>query len=142
MPGCFYDGEWQNGQQHGSGMLYTSNGLVFKGKFQRGVAQCQKGIMVFPDGAYYEGQISNNGFNGRGKFISSQVTYDGEWENNRPYGQGTETFRDNSIYRGNFKMGKKEEKGVFTWSANNKKYDGNFKNGEMHGRGTLSIPSS
>jgi len=123
-------------------MLYTSNGLVFKGKFKGGVAECQKRIMVFPDGSYYEGQISNNGFNGKGKFISSQVTYDGEWKNNRPDGQGTEIFKDTSTYTGNFKLGKKDQKGVFTWLSNNKKYDGYFKNGEMHGRGILSIPSS
>ena len=33
MPGCFYDGEWQNGRPHGSGKIYGRNGIYYQGAF-------------------------------------------------------------------------------------------------------------
>ena len=38
MPGCFYEGSWKKGKQHGKGRIFTTNGVYFEGVFTHGIA--------------------------------------------------------------------------------------------------------
>lgn len=66
--------------------------------------------------------------NGKGKFTHRNVySYDGEWENGAPNGNGVETYEDDKIkYQGSFVSGFKEGKGEYSWEDNNNKYIGKF----------------
>lgn len=96
LPGSYYVGEWRTGKQHGKGVLMTSTGIYFEGYFNSGVAECEDGLMVFPDGSTYRGQFKNNAFNGYGIFThriqkadkEGRTTYAGEWVDNKPHGRG------------------------------------------------------
>ncbi len=67
MPGCFYEGEWEKGKQHGKGKVYATNGIYFEGEFDQGLATGIDGLLVYPDGSYYRGEFSQNSFNGKGR---------------------------------------------------------------------------
>ena len=55
--------------------------------------------------------------------------YEGEIENGKPNGQGTETFPDGSKYIGEFKDGSLNGQGTYTWSDGGK-YVGEWKSGK------------
>lgn len=63
-PTIYYRGEWLNGRQHGKGEVYSKNGLYFVGKFKSGSADCDNGLLVFPDGSYYKGAFRENKLEG------------------------------------------------------------------------------
>ena len=63
--------------------------------------------------------------------------YEGEIENGKPNGQGTETIPDGLKYVGGYKDGKKNGQGTGTW-YNGDKYVGKWKDGEEHGQGTIT----
>ena len=60
--------------------------------------------------------------------------YSGEFKEGKREGQGKYTWKTNSIYEGQFKNDNFDGKGVFTW-ANGEKYIGDFKNGVKEGKG-------
>ena len=115
---------------------------------------------------YYEGQIVNNKFNGRGKIVTEKevfegdfkdglkeglgelrnsidgkLIYKGNYQNNLKNGLGIEFYEDNSVYSGNFKNNLKHGKGKLELSAE-KKYIGEFKENRIEGFGTFIFSSS
>ena len=65
----------------------------------------------------------------------TQPKYNGQVENGKPNGQGTETSPDGDMYEGKYKDGKKHGQGTYTWS-NGDKYVGKYKDGKRNGHGT------
>lgn len=140
MAGCFYDGEWSKGRPNGRGCLYGKNGIFYKGSFVAGVATCEEGLFIYPDGSYYIGHFKDNTFHGLGKFTHKPngTVYDGNWRDDRPNGRGVEYYPDTSRYEGDFKDGKKHGEGKYTW-ADSKIYKGQFVDGHIDGKGQLLI---
>lgn len=63
-------------------------------------------------------------------------TYTGGCVNGKAHGQGESKGRDH--YKGEFKEGKANGKGIYTW-ANGSKYEGESKDGNRHGLGKLTL---
>ena len=68
-----------------------------------------------------------------GIFISS---YEGEWKDGKPHGQGTES-QSSYVYEGGWKDGIKNGLGTFN-KANGDIYVGELKDGKFNGQGTFS----
>lgn len=61
----------------------------------------------------YAGDCKKGKANGKGKAVGTD-TYEGEFKNGVPDGEGTYTWSNNSIYTGKFVKGLKEGKGIMT----------------------------
>ena len=75
------------------------------------------GIREYIDGSYYEGDFSNNLFNGEGRYLLKDGDkYIGGFLNNLRHGKGKYTFSDGSYYIGdwynNLRTGREAYKSV------------------------------
>tara|TARA_Y100001970_G_scaffold222520_1_gene273719 strand:- start:8320 stop:8820 length:501 start_codon:yes stop_codon:yes gene_type:complete len=117
----------------------------------------------FPDGSFYEGEMKDELFHGKGFFKDSNFEYVGEFENGIFEGHGEIKYLDGTKYIGDFEKGE-ESYGTLlmsngnkyegewkcrTWygkgnlefkdiHGNKKKYIGYFENGMMHGKGQIT----
>lgn len=74
---AIYVGQWKNGQRHGRGKQYWS------------------------DGSFYEGYWRNNMANGKGRLIHADGdVYEGEWKNDKAHGKGFYDHTDGARYEG------------------------------------------
>ena len=85
-----YEGEFENGQRHGSGKLMTSEGVtVQEGNFRRGIfVGATHGRVEYPGGDYYEGCLSASGKpHGDGQLFNPDGTLlsEGNWSNGRQH---------------------------------------------------------
>eukprot|EP01025_Chloroclados_australasicus_P032684 TRINITY_DN3312_c1_g1_i2.p2 TRINITY_DN3312_c1_g1~~TRINITY_DN3312_c1_g1_i2.p2 ORF type:complete len:868 (-),score=148.82 TRINITY_DN3312_c1_g1_i2:719-3133(-) len=72
------------------------------------------------------------------KFASGD-TYDGQWKNNRPEGEGKYVWVDGSDYVGQWKGGTKHGYGTYRWPSG-AVYKGEWFEGYMHGTGRFDAP--
>lgn len=103
----FYKGEWQNGKQHGRGIMVGNNGVVVEGTFEddhsTGFAEIKYeddnvlkayvgdvqndgphgyGALFWKDGSLYWGQLKNSQINGLGVYVDVNGTkQSGLWQN-------------------------------------------------------------
>ena len=84
----------------------------------------------------YKGETKKNftGLYGIYYNYEKQITYEGEWLNNRKDGIGMETYRDGSKYLGEHKNGLKHGLGTYFW-ADGSVYEGEWKYNLMDGYG-------
>ncbi|WP_442947531.1 protein kinase domain-containing protein [Nostoc sp.] len=88
-----------------------------------------KGVMIFKNGSRYAGEFKNNKRNGCGIYlylpnrISYKYNYVGQFVNDKFEGLGKITWKDGKEYRGNFKAGNCEGKGILIFA------DGSSKSG-------------
>ena len=75
-----------------------------------------------------------------GTYAVDGEQYVGEWKDDKPHGQGTNTFADGSEYVGEYKDGNRHGQGTFTF-ANGDKYVGEWKDDKPHGQGTFTFAS-
>lgn len=106
-----------------------------------------KGIYIFSNGDYYEGEYLEGEFHGFGKYVqhinkstNEVTTYIGQFKNNYKHGQGKELYADGSEYQGEFKQDKWDGKGLLIGFDRlpgilTSKYIGFFKNGQFEGFG-------
>ncbi len=93
--------------------------------------------LVFDDGTFYMGEISDSLFNGQGKCIYPDgVIYEGSWKDGLWDGYGKVVYPDGDIYTGNFVKHKKEGKGTYFYNSG-AKYEGEWKNDMFNGEGRL-----
>jgi len=95
----------------------STGGFMYK-KICEENQQNGQGIITYPNGEKYVGELKD------GKF----------------HGKGTITYPDGSIYVGEFKDDKKNGQGTFTF-PDGYKIVGEFKDGVPNGQGTLTLPS-
>ena len=84
----------------------------------------------------YKGETKNNFTGLYGIYYNSekQITYEGEWLNNRKDGIGIEIYKDGSKYLGEHKNGLKQGVGTYYWKDGSI-YEGEWKNNLMDGYG-------
>jgi len=105
----------------GEGTETWKNGTIYSGVYCKGV-KCGKGKMTWLDGKnepneIYEGEFSNNMFNGYGVYDwSKKRKYSGEWKDGKMHGNGTFEWKDGRVYIGSFKEDLKEGFGEFKWN--------------------------
>ena len=81
-----------------------------------------------------DGCVFGDCLNGRGKFVNSYLTYEGNWKNGVKEGQGMLKTYIGEVYTGEFKNNKYNGKGKF--DSGTSVYEGDFVNGKKEGKGT------
>ena len=129
--GSKYFGEKLNGTRHGFGKFSYADGGVYEGFWDSGEMK-GPGMLYYPDGLLaYEGDFSQNCFNGQGKVYNQRPS-----PLSRPF-----DFRNfNDVedhwekYEGEFKEDLKEGSGTL-YLANGEKFIGEFKQDMVCGSG-------
>ena len=156
--GNLYKGNWNNKlEMEGFGNYILKKEKIFiEGIWNKGILKY--GRIYYPNGDIYEGEIRNNLFNGKGKFIYKDNTiFEGDFIHGEKGNYGKIIYNDKSYYEGQLKNGIPNGKGEFKWingiyykgyfnygkiegegeikSQNGSYYIGNFKNNIFHGKG-------
>lgn len=136
--GNIYYGEWNdNFEMEGYGKYYLKEEKVFaEGIWEKG--ELKHARIFYPNGEFYEGEMSNSSYNGKGKFISvDKDEYIGEFVDGEKDGEGTITFGDDgTVYSGKFIKNNFNGYGKMKWS-NGLEYNGNFNDNYLEGNGVL-----
>ena len=140
--GGWYTGQWDNGQKVGVGVgkIVYSNGSVYEGEFLDG--QCHgTGKITYSTSAVYEGGFKNGELHGQGTYSNANgATYSGGWDSGEKSGKGIgKEFYDNGYYDGEFYDGKRHGQGTYVWSSGSQ-YTGQWVDGERTGYGTYTWP--
>lgn len=128
-----YEGDWVCGQCSGHGTYKFADGSSYTGEWVSGApsgngifAHCPGDVMSVKSGGVsnyrYVGVWDSPGLpNGRGRFEATaddesgrQISYEGNWSNGLPSGEGKATFGNKSTFKGTFRLGKPHGKGVKT----------------------------
>ena len=136
LSGDKYDGEWYQDKRHGRGDL-----LVILGK------------IIFKDGGLFDGEFENDETNGEGTFTDKWSNVygvtdktEGSFRKGELFGNGKAILKNGDEYRGEFKSGKFNGKGVMIYkmlSGYNQTdkesgtYKGEWKNGIRSGIGEM-----
>jgi hypothetical protein len=100
-----------------------------------------RGVITWPNGDKYEGQVENGKYNGRGVLtLPKGWKYDGEYKDNQMHGRGVATWANGQRYQGHFENGKYNGRGVLTF-PDGRQYDGEWKDGDEHGQGRFTKPN-
>ena len=101
-----YDGDRKNGQRHGNGVLFYSNGLCYEGEFKEGTRHGY-GVLKFNHIEIYNGDWHHDEMEGQGKIrncaiinkkksacsiqsaLGKWISYSGEFKTSRFEGSGT-----------------------------------------------------
>lgn len=133
-PNYILIGMWKDDKFSGWGRESCSNGDVFEGRFENGVIN-GKGIFLDSKKNKYIGDFKEMKRWGKGKLVTKEIFYEGEFLDNKLNGKGYIKFLKNELeYSGTFKNDRIEGKGIFKWK-NGDKYEGEVKNGQIHGLG-------
>ena len=126
-----------NNKEDGFGIQYfPESSAKYVGKFLNGkrIDYC-----IFEDKSkfyIYKGTIKKNftGIYGIYYNYEKQITYEGDWLNNRKEGIGIEKYKDGSRYEGEHKNGVKHGIGIYYWEDGSI-YEGEWKYNLMYGYG-------
>ncbi len=100
-----------------------------------------KGVLTFPSGSRYEGELRHNRMNGKGVLVyANGDRYEGEFLDNNFNGKGKHTWTGGGVYEGAYVLNSKEGYGIFSYS-NGDIYKGQFKSDLYNGEGTLYLVS-
>ena len=87
------EGQWEDGEQHGHGIL-TYPGGQYDGEWQNGEKHGNGSETIGSDETYV-GEYKNGTFNGQGTYTyADRGTYVGEWKDGSKHGYGTWIFPD------------------------------------------------
>lgn len=130
-----YTGQYKWGKRWGVGKAVNTRGGQYEGQWDRGVREGFARI-IKPNGDTYEGIFKNGQFHGKGTMyiFHSRVKTQGDFKNGQPQGYCIEEYVDGSKYEGIILKGKKEGKGKFTFKDKSV-YEGDFKNDVAEGKG-------
>ncbi|EFA03382.1 radial spoke head 10 homolog B [Tribolium castaneum] len=94
--------------------------------------------IIFTNGNVYEGTISKQTMNGKGRYIWNDGTvYEGDFVDGFPTGKGEMTLPDLSHYEGEFNQGLFHGHGFLNIVSTPTFYSGEWRNGCKHGQGWL-----
>ena len=102
-----------------------------------------RGVMIYNNGARYEGEWKDDKKNGKGIFISSHyfncennigLKYEGEFNNDKFEGYGKALYSNGDKYEGEWKNNKQYGKGTLT-NIGGTKYEGEWIDGIIEGNG-------
>ncbi|NRB63647.1 MAG: caspase family protein [Saprospiraceae bacterium] len=138
--GARYEGDFENGNITGLGVLYYPNGDTYIGNWRNQVRQ-GKGRFRFASGNEYLGEFDRNLMQGYGVMTYANGNrYEGQWKANLPFGKGTYTLATGGKYVGYFVNGRFEGQGTMYY-GDGSYYQGEWKNNERHGEGALVMTS-
>ncbi|KAG7351879.1 phosphatidylinositol-4-phosphate 5-kinase [Nitzschia inconspicua] len=137
--GASFDGSAKMGKKDGRGVHTWADGKVYNGHYFNG-KENGFGTLTLPDGVKYRGQFLNGIKEGYGIMLWKTRTYDGEWVQDKPHGQGRVVWSNGAIYTGQFQAGKYHGLGVYVWPSG-KKFVGRWENGVKNGHGLYTWPN-
>ena len=83
----------ENQVRNGYGRKTYSNGTVYEGEFQEGVAD-GRGTFYYTNGSVYQGDVKNGSFEGRGTLrYAGGTVYEGTFQNHQFHGRGRIRYR-------------------------------------------------
>jgi hypothetical protein len=133
--GNLYIGQFEKGVAHGVGLLNV-NGTIFLGKFAEAKKQ-GRFIVSRPARRMINNEFYTDDAVDYTKAASFEDSFEGmRNDQGQRHGQGTAIYSDGGKYVGEFKNGYRHGKGTHTWSGN--KYVGESKEGKQHGQGTAT----
>ena len=138
--GNIYEGEWnENFVMDGHGKYFLLEEKVLaEGIWEKG--ELKKARIFYPNGEFYEGEMNNSCYNGKGKLINeNKDIYEGEFLDGEKNGKGKINFFNGDIYEGDFSKNKFHGYGELSLE-NGLKYKGNFFSNFLEGKGVLSFP--
>eukprot|EP01012_Entosiphon_sulcatum_P022082 TRINITY_DN2699_c0_g1_i1.p1 TRINITY_DN2699_c0_g1~~TRINITY_DN2699_c0_g1_i1.p1 ORF type:complete len:197 (+),score=16.21 TRINITY_DN2699_c0_g1_i1:171-761(+) len=99
-----------------------------------------KGTMRYANGTVYDGEWKEDKWEGQGKYIGTEYSYEGEFSDNSFHGFGRMFwFRSRDSYEGEFLTGERNGTGTYKW-ASGASYTGLWENGRKHGKGVYTYP--
>ena len=134
----YYIGKYLNGLRSGKGTLYYGNDHIkYEGDFSNDKFE-GNGRYNYEDGEYYIGQFLNGLRNGKGTLYygNGHIKYEGDFSNDKFEGNGRYNYEDGEYYIGQFLNGKKHGKGKY-YLENGKYYVGQWINDNRHGECNL-----
>ncbi|CAH8313026.1 unnamed protein product [Eruca vesicaria subsp. sativa] len=132
--GDIYEGEFNGGRSHGSGVYYYYVNGRYEGDWVNGRYDGY-GIESWSKGSKYKGQYKQGTRHGYGVYwFYTGDSYSGEWFNGQSHGFGVQTCADGSSYVGEFKFGVKHGLGSYQF-RNGDKYAGEYYGDKIHGFG-------
>ena len=137
--GNIYEGEWnENFEMDGYGKyLLKEENVLAEGIWEKG--ELKRGRIFYPNGEFYEGEILNSSYNGKGKLINeNNDIFTGEFLDGEKVGEGTIIFSDGAIYKGNFMQNQFYGYGELTLN-NGIRYKGNFVQNMLDGKGIMNL---
>ena len=158
--GNIYEGQWnENLEMDGYGKYFLKEEKVLaEGIWEKG--ELKKARIFYPNGEFYEGEMANSCYNGKGKLIDeNKDTFIGEFLDGEKIGEGKMIFSDGCVYNGNFLKnnfngyGELEVGNGLIYKGNfienffegngvlyntEEKYDGNFEKNLFHGKGVYT----
>jgi len=100
------------------------------------------GVMIYPDGARYEGDFLLGKKHGQGIYaLKTGSSYQGEWKYDKLFGEGTITFPDGARYTGTVKDGKPNGRGVIQ-EADGTRIEGQFQDGHFLPENEIPAPAA
>ena len=136
--GNIYFGEWNNNfEMEGYGKYYLKEEKVLAdGVWEKG--ELKNARIFFPNGDYYEGEIANSVYSGKGKIIfQNKDEYIGEFLDGEKNGEGKMIYSDDGTeYTGHFVKNNFNGYGIMKW-GNGIEYKGNFSDNYLEGEGIL-----
>ncbi|PRP76741.1 hypothetical protein PROFUN_11744 [Planoprotostelium fungivorum] len=134
--GSVYQGEWKNGFYHGYGIMKWTNGATYRGFWSEGVAegfgQCEDHRGTF------EGTWRNNMMHGVARMVTINGSYTGQVHFNQRHGLGVMKSLGNLTYAGEWKEDKATGYGRCRWTTG-QVYLGQFEDGKAHGFGKTEL---
>ena len=102
-------------------------------------APSQVSLRLHSENTYF-GDVKEHKANGKGKYVTQEYEYEGEWINGRPNGNGKIVYKNGTIYEGHFINGQPDGKGEFK-ASDGFWYKGDFHNGKFYGKGEAIWPN-
>ena len=135
--GLKYIGPLENDMPNGHGKYYFRNnneiydGDIINDQFEG------KGKYVYSNGEYYVGQFKNNLRHGKGVlyYNDNKIKYEGDFKEDKYEGNGKYYYENGEYYIGPFKNNFNNGKGKLYYSNGNLKYEGDFVNDKFEGNG-------
>ena len=116
----------------------TFNDFYYFGEFNdKGIID-GKGIKIFNKNYIYKGIFSEEEYNGKGLLIKNEASIYGNWENGEIKGNVEYIINLKFNYKGNFENDLYNGEGQYIWGESGKKYVGQFKNGKIEGKGIFT----
>ncbi len=122
-----YEGDWENGQFHGLGLLTLRNGSTYDGQWQSGLLHGR--ATTFEATRYekrYEGEFAYGKKQGYGRetYVNGEfLVYEGNWQEDKFHGPGRLVNVFGDTYEGNFEESMVAGRGTITWE-NGDVYEG------------------
>jgi hypothetical protein len=146
--GAKYEGEWQGGRYHGTGIFTSASGDVFQGQWVdnrliKDLSGRRKKVIAFEKGELlwsYEGGQKAGRRIGKGacRYANGDCA-EGRWLSDNMEGSFIYRFADGLEYEGEMRNNKWHGRGVFRWS-DGRNYEGSWFEGHMQGNGVMSWP--